>query len=289
MKRGIKQNDFKKGLPQEFEVLDMSFLFDSFYEEIIEPHRNEFYQILWFKNSNCYHTVDFNRIKIEPNTLLFLNKNSVQQFDKQVSSQGKVILFTDGFYGEAASDLEYLKSSILFNDLLSIPTVSLNQNQDVFSVVLDQMEQELSVEKDRFQSSLVRNYLKNFLLLSERMRRNQNFGEIKKGPDLTLVMRFRELLESQFDNEKLVSQYVSQLLVTKKRLNEATSKVLGKTPKEIIDHRVMLEAKRLLAHTHDTVKEIGYRIGFKEPTNFVKYFKNHNNHTPNEFRESLKE
>ncbi|WP_459640649.1 helix-turn-helix domain-containing protein [Flavobacterium sp. CGRL2] len=62
--------------------------------------------------------------------------------------------------------------------------------------------------------------------------------------------------------------------------------MLGKTPKEIIDDRVMLEAKRLLAHTNENVKEISYELGFEEPTNFIKYFRKHSNSTPVEFRES---
>ena len=47
----------------------------------------------------------------------------------------------------------------------------------------------------------------------------------------------------------------------------------------------MLEAKRILAHTTESVKEIGYDLGFDEPTNFIKYFKKHSKFTPTEFRE----
>jgi AraC family transcriptional regulator, transcriptional activator of pobA len=47
----------------------------------------------------------------------------------------------------------------------------------------------------------------------------------------------------------------------------------------------VLEAKRILAHTTESVKEIGYDLGFEEPTNFIKYFKKHSKLTPTEFRE----
>jgi AraC family transcriptional regulator, transcriptional activator of pobA len=60
---------------------------------------------------------------------------------------------------------------------------------------------------------------------------------------------------------------------------------LGKTPKEIIDDRILLEAKRILAHTTESIKEISYYLGFEEPTNFIKYFKKHASVTPTEFRE----
>jgi hypothetical protein len=71
-----------------------------------------------------------------------------------------------------------------------------------------------------------------------------------------------------------------------KRLGQATSKVLGKTPKELINDRTLLEAKRLLVHGNQSIKEIGFYLGFEEPTNFIKYFRKHTDKTPVEFRES---
>ena len=68
-------------------------------------------------------------------------------------------------------------------------------------------------------------------------------------------------------------------------MNQATSKVLGKSPKELIDDRILLEAKRLLVHGNKSIKEIGFELGFEEPTNFIKYFRKHIGKTPMEFRE----
>lgn len=149
------------------------------------------------------------------------------------------------------------------------------------------METELKNNKDPFQSDILHNLLHNLLMLSERERRQQDFTEIKKGADLDYVVLFKDLLEDQFKKQKQVNSYSGQLSVTEKRLNQATSKVLGKTPKQMIDERVMLEAKRLLAHTNESIKEIGFALGFDEPTNFIKYFKKHHKSTPVEFRESL--
>src|SRR5690606_3766796 len=118
-------------------------------------------------------------------------------------------------------------------------------------------------------------------------KRKQGFREIKKSADLEYVMLFRDILEYQYKEQKQVGYFAKQLSVTEKRLNQATKSVLGKTPKQVVDDRVMLEAKRLLAHTTESIKEIGYSLGFEEPTNFIKYFRKHHNCTPVEFREQL--
>jgi AraC family transcriptional regulator, transcriptional activator of pobA len=97
---------------------------------------------------------------------------------------------------------------------------------------------------------------------------------------------FKNLLDDQFRKLKTVSGYAGQMAVSEKRLTQATSTTVGKTPKELIDERVLLEIKRLLVHTSLSIKEIGYELGFEEPTNFIKYFKKHEGKTPIEFRES---
>lgn len=58
----------------------------------------------------------------------------------------------------------------------------------------------------------------------------------------------------------------------------------GRTAKEIIDARVMLEAKRLLIHTDRPVAAIAADLGFSEPTNFVKYFTIRAGMAPGAFR-----
>jgi AraC-like DNA-binding protein len=85
---------------------------------------------------------------------------------------------------------------------------------------------------------------------------------------------------------KSVSGYASQMNVSEKRLTAATTKTVGKSPKTIIDERVMLEVKRLLIHTNLSIKEIGYDLGFEDPAYFIKYFRKHTGKTPIEFREN---
>jgi len=265
--------------------VDIAELYKEFKENLTTTHRTGFYHIIWFEKGNPTHLVDFNPIKIKPNTILFLNKNTVQRFDHKTKFEGKAILFTDSFFCKTESDTKILRNSILFNDLFSISQFQINKQGNIFSDILQSMASELQKPKDNYQSDILQNLLHNFLLYSERERRKQNFTEIKKSADLDFVMLFKDLLEINFKNQKQVNFYAKEIIITEKRLNQATSKVFGKTPKEIIDDRIILEAKRILAHTSNNIKEIGYELGFEEPTNFIKYFKKHSLVTPVKFRE----
>ncbi|AIM60401.1 AraC family transcriptional regulator [Cellulophaga lytica] len=283
----IQKHGFKEGLPQEFELVNLADLYNNFFDDLIVPHRADFYQIIWFKKGNPKHMVDFNPIDIKPNSILFVDKNSVQCFDADVAVEGVVLLFTDNFFCKTDEDTKFLRSNMLFNDLYSISTIQVHKLTSIYTGLFQFIEEELRASIDNYQSDILRNYLQNILLLSERERQNQHSKKINKGPDIDCVIKFRDLLDKTFIEQKSVSKYADQLNVTQKRLNAATLKVMDITPKQMIDARVILEAKRLLVHTEDSVKEIGYRIGFEEPTNFVKYFKKHQGFTPTEFRKKI--
>lgn len=285
MATDIIKYGFKAGLPQEFEIVDIAKLYATFKDTLTTTHRTGFYHIIWFQQGNPTHLVDFNPIKIKPNTLLFLNKDTVQRFDDKSKFGGKAILFTDSFFCRTETDTKFLRNSILFNDLFAVSQIQVLKQSKIFADLLQLMTNELQNIKDNSQADILQNLLHNFLLHSERERRKQNFTEVKKDADLDYVILFKDLLETNYKNQKQVNYYAKELIITEKRLNQSTTKVLGKTPKEIIDQRIMLEAKRILAHTTESVKEIGYDLGFEEPTNFIKYFKKHSMLTPTEFRE----
>ena len=285
MPKAVAKYNFKDGLKHEFELLDSVDLYKDHRDLLTEPHRANFHHIIWFQSGTGTHLIDFKPIKILPNSLVFVAKNKVQRFDPIGDFKAKIILFTDAFFGLSETDARFLRDTILFNDLFDDTQVRLNKLDKVFSDYLNMIEEESKKINDHFQHHLLKNLLYNFLLLAERKRRNQGFTEVKKGADLDYTLLFKDLLNSNFRKVKQVSFYSRELNVTEKRLNMATSKTLGMTPKDLIDQRIILEAKRLLSHTHISIKEVGFELGFDEPTNFIKYFKKHCNSTPVEFRE----
>lgn len=285
MTKDIKKYDFKKGLSQEFEIVDLTELYSQSKDILTDLHRAGFYHIIWFQKGNPTHLVDFNPIKIKPDTLLFINKDTVHQFDSKSKFTGKAILFTDNFFCKTEEDIKVLRNNILFNDLFSVSHIQIGKHTDLFDSIFNQMIDELQHSKDNVQDDILKNLLHNLLLNAERIKRKQNFIEIKKDANLDYVLIFKDLLEVSFRSQKQVNYYTQKMVVTEKRLNQATTKTLGKTPKQIIDDRILLESKRILAHTKENIKEIAYHLGFEEPTNFIKYFKKHCRITPTEFRE----
>ena len=160
------------------------------------------------------------------------------------------------------------------------------QDFEKYSNICADIKQELVLPADPIKPIFLKNQVHNFLLLAERQKRKQGFMELKKGPDLDYTLLFRDLLESNYLKFKTVSKYANLICISEKRLGRATAKVLGKSPKEIINDRILLEAKRLLVHTNLSIKEIGQELGFEDPAYFVRYFKKSTTTTPIEFKET---
>lgn len=285
MKQEIKQYFFNKNLQPQIEVVHLASLTTGYKNLIFIPHRTNFYHIFLFDQCTPQHIVDFKPINIRPFSLLFINKDNVHLFDKTSAYHGRVLIFTDDFFCITDDDRKFLRSTIVFNDMVDVTVLPTKKTDRTFSSFFDQIEKELHSRPDGIQHRLVKNLLHNLLLLAERKKRERGYRELKKGADLDYTLLFKDLLEENYRQIKNVAAYTEMLHVSEKRLNHATSTVLGKSPKEMIDERILLEAKRLLTHTSQSIKEVAFAIGFDEPTNFIKYFRKHTSQTPTEFRE----
>ena len=278
---------FRESLPLEFEIFNISDLYKKYKKVHTVPHRPDFYQIIWIQEGKATYQVDFNLINLSRNSLLFIPKNGVNLFDKNDIYEGRIIAFTDNFFCKEQEDMNFLNTTILFHDLYEISHINSEPSNEIFSELFELMYKEYNSSNDKFHYDILRNYLHLFLLQSEREKRKQGFKEIKPGADLSYLMLFKEVLEKRFKKYRSINRYASELSIPVNRLNKASFQTIGKSPKQLIDERILLEAKRLLAHSTLSIKEIAFELGFDEPTNFIKYFRKHNHITPAEFRQKI--
>ncbi len=283
----VKKYKFKAGANLQIEVVPLPTLTATLKQHLVTPHRTDFYHVFLLGNCSPTHLVDFEPVRLRSHSLLCIDSDRIHQFDQLRQYEGSVLIFTEDFFCVSVSDTKFLRTTILFNDLTD--TADFQPEAGVMArlkAICAEIDDELRQPTDSAQHSLIQNLLHNFLLIADREKRRQGFSELKKGPDLDYTLLFRDLLEQDFVTAKTVGAYAGKLHVSAKRLGQATARVLGKTPKQLIDERVLLAAKRLLVHGSESIKEVGFQIGFDEPTNFIKYFRKHTGKTPVEFRES---
>ena len=233
--------------------------------------------------------IDFRDVKYQPRDILFIADKQVHQFRVHSDTKGYITPFTQEFLYHNESDQNILQNYRLFDYSLNSPKISLSQES--FNR-LEWLFDELFSEHDRsakseLQSEITRSLLKTILLTAEREKRKM-FSHAEHNLNYPDFVKFKSSLERNFCFTRNVSDYSRMLGISSQKLNQLTKKILNQTAKTFIDERVIIEAKRLLAHTNLSAKEISEAVGFDEPTNFNKYFKRHTKQTPRSFRQIQK-
>ena len=98
------------------------------------------------------------------------------------------------------------------------------------------------------------------------------------------VIAFRELVNRHFREHLSLHDYANSLGITVVTLGRLCHEQLGMTPMTLINARLILEAKRELAHSAQSVKQIAHGIGFSDVGYFSRFFRKHAQRSPSEFR-----
>ncbi|MFZ6046420.1 helix-turn-helix domain-containing protein [Pseudomonas sp. CR3202] len=100
------------------------------------------------------------------------------------------------------------------------------------------------------------------------------------------VRVFRELVEVHFRNHRPVNDYAGDLGMTTATLGRLCQEQLGMNPMAVINARLVLEAKRELAHSSQSIKTIAHDLGYSDVGYFSRFFRKNTGLTPSEFREA---
>ncbi len=279
MYQTIRTFDFK-ALPIEIEVKDLKFIRE-LPKLLGQPHKANFYQIVWITEGRATFRIDFRDIPIKANEILIISSGQVCQFDTTSHYSGKMILFTGSFFNITELDSNFLHTAEILNPISLNKTVSVcPQLAGNLTALLDE---ELKHSVDTFQTGIAQSYLRVLLLETERQLTANH-------PPLTnnTGRKFYNAVEQYFRENRNTEFYVKLLGINEKKLSKEIKALTGKTPKVYIDSRTILEAKRLLSYSSLSIKEIGYKLGFEEPTNFNKYFRKHMGLTPAQFRDTAR-
>lgn len=155
MRPEIRKEKFKPGLPREFEIISISDLYNKSKNLITDPHRPEFYHVIWIKEGRATHYVDFKPIELKQGSLLFVSKDCVNVFDNYGAYNGKIILFTDRFFCKNESDLMFLQNTIIYNDFFNISQIQIGESSNSFSEIFLLMEEETRISNDIYQYDIL--------------------------------------------------------------------------------------------------------------------------------------
>ncbi len=271
-----------KSTDAESKEIDL-FRFEYFAQDIEHlkaPHRHHFYTFILVTGGGGYHSIDFKSYELMDGRLFMIAPGQVHAWIDLNKVKGYVLLFTDSFMA-LSKGRKLLSSWPLFK--LDQPNVLLlmDDEKKIWLEEFQFMEQELS-KPDVYTRDALFYSVSSLLVRASRLMQRERIPNTISSQDFLFL--FQELIEKKFLKFKTPKDYADMMNITPNYLNSLCKKKSGKSAGELIRQRIILEAKRMLAHTNLSVTEIAFKLGFIDNSYFGRYFKKYTGMTPEIFR-----
>lgn len=253
--------------------------------ELLIPHRKDHYLIVFIRRADSRQWVDMTPYILKDNTIYFTGPNHiiVKEEFKELWSTG--IAFTSEFLSfqenASLSKLPLIQNPQNGHELL-LTEADINFVEDMLVKINMEYQQ-----PSEWQQRMLTAYLTVLLTYLSRLYTEQ-FRESDTSADKLLLKSFQAKIDERFRELREVGDYASMLNISAGHLSEIVKTQSGKPAIKHIHERLVLEARRLLFHTSNSLKEIAFDLGFADASYFSRFFKRETSVTPAEYRASIR-
>ncbi|MEO1448332.1 MAG: helix-turn-helix domain-containing protein [Bacteroidota bacterium] len=244
-------------------------------------------RIIWNRNEVAVRLkIDGMEMDLAPQQLLTTTFYHQVEFLPQTPALTG-IFFNQAFYCLFDHDEEVSCNGILFFGTQDIPILTLTPPYNrKLDLLMDVMMDEAQT-RDNIQGEMLLMLLKRFIILSTRLAKEQMQLQQSDDQQLETLRKFSFLVDKHFREKKKVKEYADMLFKSPKTLSNLFHQHHQHSPQQIIQERVVLEAKRLLQFTDLQNQEIAYQLGFEDPAYFSRYFRKIAGLSPSAYREGF--
>lgn len=256
--------------------------------EFDKEHKHDFFEIIWIKNGTGVHRIDLEDHHYNGAALFILAPGQIHKIEQHSESEGYVVKFLPSLFKSEDDFYDYVLDTCLFDANTSCPIISISEKysdiiEDLFFKMLKEFQQ-----PDIDSEQIFVAYLNILITHINRLKRTTKVDStFLNDPQYALFRTFKLALEKNYREEHSVQGYADMLAITARTLNTIAKKYADRSAGEVIQDRLLLEAKRSLHHEYKNVKEICYDLGFEDPAYFTRFFKKHTGVSPIQYKEQL--
>jgi AraC family transcriptional activator of pobA len=249
-------------------------------------HRHNFHEIIFALKGSGRHTIDGQEAELKPYTISLIARGQVHRVEAADDLAIYLVRFTDDFLPAELVSPTWDYHAMLFNHVGLNQTLQL-QPADAEDVIrcMDLIEHEYMLEMAFQRHTALRHLLAVLIIRLGRVVDDTLCPTAAGREALGVYQQFIPLLEQHFADRHDVQYYADALHMPPVRLSRQLQTILGKSTKQIIDERIVLEARRLLQYTPQSVGEIAYALGYSDQFHLSKTFKRLTGVSPQEYRE----
>ncbi|MEU0035564.1 AraC family transcriptional regulator [Streptomyces sp. NPDC006333] len=275
------------GTPPGVEVLDFADLSARARGHGVDPYspvRVAFHELITVRTGTLCCSLDFTDHELTEGDWLWARPGQIHQFRSDLASaEGTVVLFQPGFLDTTTAEVARVDQYFPYRPLT--PSDAAGDALRNTLGLLDSEYHGLGGLPLEAHVEVLRHLLAALVLHLSHQQPSTG-DEPEDGTGTEAFRRFQQAVERGYARSHRVDDYARDLGYSVRTLTRATRDAAGCGAKRFIDNRVLLEAKRLLAHTDLSAGVIAERIGFPEATVFTKFFRKLAGETPTAFRSS---
>ena len=250
----------------------------------LDAIRHPYYDILLLDGDFAF-TLDEKQYHCKGKSILFMSPFQQLEWLEVTLHRAIVLRFHGDFYCIEYHKEEVACNGILFNNIYHAPFVKVS---DAFFEEIRTLYTKIEEVEDIRQSynvSILKSYLQLILALVNREKQLElHQWDYQLEED---HLQFKHQLEQSFAQHKSVVYYAELNGISLASFSKKIKKIYGKTPTQLIQERIVLEAKKLLHLTTKSMKEIAAALGFEDEFYFSRYFKKAVGVSPSRFRKEV--
>jgi AraC family transcriptional activator of pobA len=251
---------------------------------IEEVHRHDYYKIYLFDNNEYNHNIDFKRYNCVKNSISVLFPHQFHKLENPYNASGTVLMFTEEMFCSEMLRKELRAYCLDMKERLNCITLTEEAYNEIKT--LSNMITDLYTDLNIIKKEQIRHLIKLIILKLLDYTKTRELSQ-KETSETNLFMEFTNMVDEKYREVRLVSEYCELLDVTPKRLNALSKKYNGQTAIQVIHEKIYIEARRLLAFSEHTHKEIAYNLNFDSPSAFSKFIQKKSGYTPTQLQKKL--
>jgi AraC-like DNA-binding protein len=253
----------------------------------LQPHFHEFFQVYLIQGP-AEVMLDFIEFRTRGAAAFFITPGQVHAARPGRGLRGITVSFTQAFFDdEAPPPSRLMDLPFFFRDDVQ-PWLQLRPSQvPEIAPLFDHLQEEFDAALADAEGILRATLHLVLLQLARLYVRASPPRKPTRGA--TLARQFHLELERHFRQETNLDAYARRLGITKNHLNDVIREHTGHSAGELVRRRRLLDAKRMLTHSGMSVSEIGYALGFEDPSYFSRFFRRYQGMTPTEFLDEFRE
>jgi AraC family transcriptional regulator, transcriptional activator of pobA len=249
----------------------------------LPPHRKTVNDFILITSGTMTKSAGIDNYQVRENSIFLLPMGQITTTTNISDKlQGYYCHFSNNFISESTSQIDIFNQFPFLEWLNNLVLNFLSDDCDILTNLLKRIET-LYTQKPNYE--LIRSYLFAFLTELKILQKTDTNRRVNATE--RIAFEFKHILSKYIKTNHEVDFYAKILDVSPNHLNRCVKEYFKKSTTQLMAEMLILEAKVLLHQPSISISEIGFAIGFEDPSYFGRFFKKQTGQTPTEFRKII--